>query len=114
MRSLQPTGYAYLARQDTYSLKGAYARSERLDFTLDVTRQVSRTPLPPQGPALPSVNSDAHYLFGQLSMNWHWTDQWVLSLRALRVQNSYGPPTVNAASTGISVDLVRQFLRMDL
>jgi hypothetical protein len=114
-RALQPTGFAYLSRQDSVNLTASYTRSERWDFALTGTWQRAINPLVSGREAvLFGRDQTARYLNVQTTVNWHWTPQWVLSMHATRVASQYGPPTVSGASTGVSLDLVRQFLRTEL
>jgi hypothetical protein len=107
-RLLQPTGFAFLSRQDSISLSAAYKQSDRWDYTLTSTWQQAQTP-EFQG----EVFSE-RYLNTQIAANWHWTEQWIVSLQANRVTQHYGPPTINAASNGVNLSIFRQFLRTDL
>jgi hypothetical protein len=107
-RALQPTGFAYLSRQDSLTLGVTYTQSERWSFGLNGTWQRSQLPLP-SGEVF-----SVRYINAQFSANWHWTEQWVVSMHATRITQQYGPPTVNASSTGVSLDISRQFLRTDL
>jgi hypothetical protein len=69
-----------------------------------------------KGP-VPEINgpeSSQRYFFAQATVNWHWSAQWVLSFHAIRLSNRYGNPAISPSSNGVSVDIVRQFLRMDL
>jgi hypothetical protein len=112
-RSLQPTGFGYLSRQDSVNLYATYALSERWDFVLGAAWYKARNPLA-IGAQLLSGTSDVRYANVQLTANWHWTAQWIIGMHATRVTQQYGPPTVSGASSGVSVDIVRQFLRFDL
>jgi hypothetical protein len=114
-RALQPTGFAFLSRQDSVNLTLTYVRSERWDFGMSGIWERAENPVVGLGgSALNDRIATTRYVSAQLSANWHWTEQWVLSLRALRITDHYGPPPVNAASTGINLDLSRQFLRTEL
>ena len=107
-RLLQPTGFAFLSRQDAISLSAAYKQSDRWDYTLTSTWQQAQTP-EFQG----EVFSE-RYLNTQVAANWHWTEQWIVSLQANRVTQHYGPPAINAASNGVNLSIFRQFLRTEL
>jgi hypothetical protein len=61
-----------------------------------------------------SVDTDVHYVYAQLTAEWHWTPQWILSMHATRVAQQSEPARFSTASTGVSIDIVRQFLRIDL
>ena len=107
-RALQPTGFAYLSRQDSITLSATYVRTERWDFGLSVGWQRARNP------SLGGNDTIVRFLSSQLAANWHWTPQWIVSMRVTRFAQEYGPPTVSATSNGISVDINRQFLRTEL
>jgi hypothetical protein len=114
-RSLQPAGFAFLSRQDSVNLTATYMRSERWDFALNTVWNQARNPMPIGGPgALGTANIDVRYFYAQLTANWHWTAQWVISMHATRVSEQSHPPPFSAASSGVSVDIVRHFLRIDL
>jgi hypothetical protein len=107
-RALQPTGLAYLSRQDSVNLTAAYTHSERWDFGLSTSWQKT------QYPTLAGANSSVRYLNAQLTANWHWTSQWILSMHATRITQQFGLPTVNVGSSGLSLDISRQFLRTEI
>jgi len=107
-RALQPTGFAFLARQDRFSLDAAFQRSERLAFGVAGAWQKEREP------QFGGLESDQHYFSAQLTADWHYTPDWIFSLRASRYSRTYGPPSVSSASSGISLEFHRRFLRIDL
>jgi hypothetical protein len=111
-RALQPTGFAFLSRQDSYAITASYVRSERWDFQLAASYLRALNPQVIAGEAqLNESQQTQNYLNMQLTASWHWTPQWTLSMTATRISQEYGPPTVSAASTGVNVSLVHQFLR---
>jgi hypothetical protein len=111
-QALQPTGFAFLSRQDSYDFSVTYIRSERWDFALSAVWLKAVNPqIIPGGTTYTTEDSTTRYENIALACNWHWTPQWVVSVKANRVMQQYGPPTVSAASSGISVDLSRHFLR---
>ncbi len=113
-RTLQPTGFAYLSRQDTYNLNATYARSERWDFALAATwAQAVNPDLGGSGAVLSGRESAVRYFNTQLTANWHWTPQWAVSVHATRITDKYGPPAASGALTGLSLELSRQFLRTE-
>jgi hypothetical protein len=65
-------------------------------------------------PNLQGAPSTSRYYSGQLSATWHWTEQWMLSLTTTWISARYGAPNPSAQSTGVSLQLSRQFLRTDL
>jgi hypothetical protein len=114
-RSLQPAGFSYLSRQDSVNLSATYVRSERWDFVLSTVWDQAHNPLPigAQG-TLGTSNTDVRYYYAQLTADWHWTERWIVSMHATRVAEQSHPPPFSAASSGVSIDIVRHFLRIDL
>jgi hypothetical protein len=110
-QALQPTGFAFLSRQNSFNLSATYIRTERWDFAGTASWLRAVNPQQNQGAAVNGTELTTRYLNTQLSANWHWTPQWTISVSAARITQQYGPPTVSAASTNISVNFVRQFLR---
>lgn len=114
-RALQPTGFAFLSRQDTVNFTGTYTHSERWDYALSVSWQKAVSPEESAGVAQLTGNEFAvRYLNAQITANWHLTPQWVVSFRATRISQEYGPPAVSGASTGVTLDISRHFLRTEL
>jgi hypothetical protein len=111
-QALQPTGFAFLSRQDSYTVTGTYVRSERWDFSLSAAWLKAVNPQINSGEAEYNTEEATNrYVNINIAVNWHWTPQWVVSVKANRITQQYGPPTVSGASSGISVDFTRQFLR---
>jgi hypothetical protein len=104
-RALTPTGFAFLTRQDRLSVGGTYTASDRWSYGGAVTWQALNNPVEGGGSA------ELHYYSANLSATWHWTEQWLVTLSATKVAQSYGAPTVSAASTGVSLQISRQFYR---
>jgi hypothetical protein len=114
-RALQPTGFAFLSRTDSVNFTGTYKNSERWDFLLSSAWQKSASPQETGGIAQLNISLfDQRYFNVQVVANWHWTPQWIISLRAIRITQEYGPPAVTGASTGINLDISRHFLRTEL
>lgn len=107
-RALQPTGFAFLSLQDNVALHAAYVHSERWTLSLNAALQRERDP------TRSGNNVQFHYQSVQLTSGWHWTPQWVISLHVSHNSRQYGASTVSAASNGVSLDVVRQFLRTEL
>jgi hypothetical protein len=110
-QALQPTGFAFLSRQNSVKLNATYARNERWDFTAGASWLRAVNPRENGGAAVNGTETTTRYLNAALTANWHWTPQWTISLSAARITQQYGPPPLSAASTNISVAFVRQFLR---
>jgi hypothetical protein len=111
-RALQPTGFAFLSNQTSYNITSSYVRSERWDFGLSASWLKATNPPVNSGQAqLNSEESTFRYLNAQLAVHWHWTPRWVVSVTLNRISQQYGSPTVTGNSSGISIDLSRQFLR---
>ena len=107
-RALQPTGFAYLSQLTTASLGGLYTLSERWDYALNAVWQKALNP------NLRGENVNARFLNAQFTANWHWTTEWLISMRISKISQERGPPSINVAASDVSVDIIRQFLRSDL
>jgi hypothetical protein len=107
-QALQPTG----SRQDSYSLSSTYTRSERWEFAASASWQRAQEPEVQAGEANVTGSIAYRLLNAQLTANWHWTPEWVVSVTATRVMQQYGPPTVSVASSGVNVNFIRHFLRV--
>ena len=57
---------------------------------------------------------DRRYYNVAVSAKWQWTEQWALTLQANKVVQVYGSPSVSGASTGVNLEISRQFFRKDL
>jgi hypothetical protein len=115
-RALQPTGFAFLSRQDSANFHVAYVRSERWDYAIDGGWQRAVNPaINGIGVAVLSGAVTAAYVSGQVAANWHWTPQWIVSMRANRVIDRYSVTnSVTAASTALTLSITRQFLQTEL
>jgi hypothetical protein len=107
-RAFRPSGFEFLSRTDIAQLDLGHTLSERWSFGAKVTYQNTATPSP--NGALFAVR----YFSGQLSTDWHWTPNWVISMHATWVNSKYDVPPISAQSTGVSLEISRQFLRIDL
>ncbi len=107
-RAYVPSGFEYLSRQDLSSLVANYTLSDRWAFAAE--GDFTRTATPNSTGALSTVR----YYSGKLSASWNWTPQWVVSLQTTWVRVKYELPPVNPQSSGVSLQISRQFLRMDL
>jgi hypothetical protein len=107
-RAFVPSGFAFLSRQDTASIAVHYTYSERWAFEASDTYQ--RT----QDPTATGGYSERSYFSGEASALWNWTPNWTITLRATKVNANYETLRVGVASSGISLEISRQFLRIDL
>lgn len=107
-QGLVPTGYSYLSRQQSASFQASYAYSERWSFSANFTRQLNSNPVSSGG------SNEYNYDNATIAANWHWKEQWVLTLQATRIGERYDEPPVTGTSNGVSLQITRQFLRMDL
>ena len=102
-RQLTPTGFVFLSRQDSYGLKANYTPSERWTFGGDVHRvnyqQPQRT-----GPIV-DLDISTLRVFG----TWQWTEHWTASVNVSYVLEHFATPIIGVDSTGVSVELSRQF-----
>jgi hypothetical protein len=102
-RSLVPSGFAFLARQESYQLGFDYPYSERWTFDGHVRRLTSTEP-EVLGPVLRET-----YLEVGLSAVWLFTEHWTFTMRASHVTATYGPPTVDVGASGVTLLLSRKF-----
>jgi hypothetical protein len=107
-RAYRPSGFQFLSRQNIAELKVSYIYSER--WTFGVKGDFTNTAIPDSTGATTSQR----YFSGKLSADWHWTPTWVVSLQSTWVNVKYDVPPLSAQSTGISLEISRQFLRIDL
>jgi hypothetical protein len=101
-RSVVPTGFAFLATQTSYGLNFDFPRTERWTFDGGIQRTTTKEPQ-----AFGSLINDSYTSEG-LSASWLVTQKWTLKLQLSRVNAHYSPPSVNVASTGVSIQLTRQ------
>ena len=104
-RALTPIGLAVLARVDSLNLQLNYTASERWSYGASLVWQAISEPVAGGG------SLERHYYNGGVSTIWHWTEQWLVTLSASRVQQTYAQPTLSAASTGVSIQISKQFYR---
>ncbi len=107
-QGLVPTGYSYLSRQQSVSFIANYTYSERWSFNANLTRQLNSNPVGND------VTIKYDYYNVSAAANWLWTERWMLTLRATRIGDRYSAPAFTGTSSGISLQISRQFLRMDL
>lgn len=107
-RAYLPSGFEYLSRQDLASLVANYTLSERWAFAAEGDFTTTATP------SSTGELATVRYYSGKLSASWNWTPQWVISLQATWVRVKYELPPENPQSSGISLQISRQFLRIDL
>ncbi len=107
-RAYRPSGFEYLARQDLAELNLSDIYSARWTFTGKIDFQNTSVP------QSDGTTSTVRYLSAQLSADWHWTPTWLVSMHATWGQVKYQVPPLAAQSTGLSLQISRQFLRIDL
>jgi hypothetical protein len=106
-RSLVPSGFAFLSRQDSYQVGFDYPCTERWTFDGHVRRTQSREP------QLAGPTVEQSYLDLGLSAVWLFTEKWTVTLGASRVTARYTPPTVDVAASGFTLQLSRRFNRIE-
>lgn len=104
-RALTPTGLAFLTRQDSVNASVSYNCSERWTFTGNAIWQNLSNPVIGGG------SVDRRFYDIDLSAQWHWTEQWSVSLGARILGQRYAQPAVSAVSDGLSLEISRQFYR---
>jgi hypothetical protein len=104
-RALTPTGLAFLTRQDTVNGSVSYNYSERWTFTANAIWQNLSNPVIGGG------SIDRRFYDIDFSAQWHWTEQWSVTLGSRILGQRYDQPAVSAASNGLSLEISRQFYR---
>jgi hypothetical protein len=108
-RALLPTGYAFLSRQDTVNAFANYNYSERWTFGASATWQNVADPIVTGGA------TRRRFYDVDVSANWHWTEQWTLTLHVLKIGQQFAPqlgkPPDNPTSDGIRLEISRQLYR---
>lgn len=108
-RALTPTGFAFLSRQDSVSAHIGYNYSERWTFGVGVTWANIANPV------LTGGSAQSRFYNGDISANWYWTEQWVVTFRVSKIAQQYetqiGRPSVNPTSNGVSFEISRHFNR---
>jgi hypothetical protein len=107
-RAFVPSGFAFLSRQNNASVSVGYTYSERWTFVASGNYQRAQDPLTDGGYTRRS------YFSTDASIQWHWTPVWSINLHATRVNARSESFTVSTASNSVSLEIARQFLRMDL
>jgi hypothetical protein len=107
-RAFVPTGFAYLSRQDSASIASHYTWSERWGFAASGTYQ--RT----QDPFAGGETTSRSYFAADLQAKWNWTENWAVALEVKETRADYQVPHVSTPSTTVSLEISRQFPRMDL
>lgn len=107
-RALTPTGFAYLARQQSVNLNVNYAHSERWSYGATASYQTNTYP------AANGASYGQRFYDVALSAGWHATEQWVVTLQATKLLQRYGSPAQTGTSNGVSIEISRQFYRKDL
>lgn len=102
-RSLVPSGYAFLSRQDTYQLSASYPTSERWTFNGHVRW------LRAENPQLLAPTIDQSYLELGLSAVWLFTEHWTATFMASYVTDKVSPPPTHVDASGFSIQLARHF-----
>ncbi len=102
-RTLAPTGYAFLSRQNLVQLTATYTYSERWSYTASAYYAQAQDPQLQGG----IINQAAKNI--SLGANWRWTEFWTVTLSALRVEDRFQPPGNDLGSSEVSIKISRQF-----
>jgi hypothetical protein len=102
-RQLAPTGFAFLSRQDNYEIKATYNESPRWVFSGDLRR------IDYQQPSNSGTVTNQHVTYLQLAGVWQWTEHWTVTINASRIMEDYGSSRISIGSTGVGLELSRQF-----
>jgi hypothetical protein len=102
-RSLVPSGFAFLARQDSYQAAFRYPYTARwsLEGHVGFLRSVE--------PQVSGPTANRSYLDLGLSATCLLTEKWTLTLRGSRLSAKYTPPTIDVTANGFTAQLSRRF-----
>jgi hypothetical protein len=106
-RSLIPSGYAYLSRQESYQANVYEPLSARWTLGGHVRWLQS------QNPQSFGTTIDQNYTDIGLTAVWLWTEHWSVTMLASHVTNKLHPPVMEATASGFSVQLSRRFNRIE-
>ncbi len=104
-RALTPTGSAFLSRSDSLNASFTYDQSERWSYGGSANWAAIHDPLIAGGSA------NRRYYYATLSATWHWTEQWNVILKAVKVAQISAGPSNAPGSNNLSVEISRQFYR---
>jgi hypothetical protein len=102
-RTLAPTGYAFLSKQNLVQLTATYTYSDRWSYTAGAYYAQAQDPQLQGG----IINQTPKNL--SLSANWRWTEFWTVTLSAARVEYRFQPPGNSVGSSEVSIKISRQF-----
>lgn len=102
-RSLVPSGFAFLSRQDSYQFAVHYDKTERWSFDGHVGYLKSIEPVV-FGPS-----SSQSYLDLGVSAAWLVTEKCTVTARASRISAKYTPPAIDVLANGVTVQLSWRF-----
>jgi len=105
-RTLTPTGYAFLSKQNLVQLAASYMYSDRWSFTAGAYYAQAQDPQP-QGSIITQTPKNV-----SLSANWRWTEFWTVTLTAARIEDRFQPPGNSIGSSEVSIKISRQFNHM--
>jgi hypothetical protein len=108
-RQLEPTGFAYLSRQDTYEINAAYTLSERWSFSVDARLVRHQNSTASQNAPNNFQDADVYTRYVTAAANWHWTERWIFSLAVSRVSENVQFSQYDVASNELTLSLNRQF-----
>ncbi|HEX4240881.1 MAG TPA: hypothetical protein VHZ53_05680 [Steroidobacteraceae bacterium] len=108
-RQLVPTGIDFLTRQDTVAASANFNLTERWTFDANASWNDNLTP------DIGGGNTERRYYNVVLSALWHWTEQWQVSMSALRISQRFAAGlderVVNPVSNGLSLQMAYHFHR---
>ena len=102
-RTLAPTGYAFLSKQNLVQLTATYTYSDRWSFTAGAYYAQAQNPQLQGGIVTQTPKNIS------LSTSWRWTEFWTATLSAVRVEDRFQPPGNSIGSSEVSIKISRQF-----
>jgi len=105
---LQPTGFAFLSRQQSFEFKASYILSPRWTLSADV-RQTDY-----QNPQANGVFYSVKVPYESLSATWQWTERWTLTIAASHVRETVQQSSIDEQSQELTLTLSRRFNHLHL
>jgi len=67
-----------------------------------------------QDPVTSGGTTSRTFFLADVAATWHWTEVWTITLEAKRQSTQYEVPQVSPTAITVSLELAKQFPRIDL
>ncbi len=105
-RQLVPSGFAFLSRQQSYEVNAIYPRTNRWNLSADLRWLRS------QDPSQQGAYAQRTVFYASISSAWQYTEHWAITCGASRVMENLPAIGSKPSSTDVSIQLSRQFNRI--